>query len=271
MSMPDYPCWEDLIDNLMKACNYMQPIDDGVTLAAVAGRIKARDPDAYWQALRGQFMRQEHPRSVHRYHLLARISFASYVTTNFDPLLLDTLHLHRNVVHSEYSWLPSGRHGNQELFFIHGRIDPEQPAGTQPKIVLTEAEYEDAYDASRSKLSAFLQDTLTENHVCFLGCGLNDECLKRVFRICKYIRQSIWGLDKPNPPQWFAVVDEDHKLPTDFESECGIRIVKYPRSEFQFDGLDQLLQHFARVERPRMRKATERRADTFLADQEVRR
>ena len=88
--MPDYPSWDGLIAELCAACDIERAdsdTDDPLVLADIA---KRKDRKLYEQTLKNQFKRKEiyKNNTICRYHLLARIKFASYVTTNFDPLLL---------------------------------------------------------------------------------------------------------------------------------------------------------------------------------------
>lgn len=264
MSIPDYPLWDDLILKLIKGCEYGEPLEDGLSKSEITERLKTHDERKYWKTMRSAFARLENPRSIHRYHILARIPFASYITTNFDPLLLDTLSLHCNITYSQYPWLPTGQHGKGEVFFVHGRLDPDSHSNTLPEIVFAESEYVRAYDTAKTKLHTFLHSTLTEQPICFFGCGLADEYLKNVLRICKSINDELWGAAGLNRPYWFAAVDQHHEVPPKFEDEFGIRVVKYPVSEGQYVGLDELLRFLARANQPQMRKPTDGGAKIFL-------
>jgi hypothetical protein len=92
LSMGQYPSWSALIADLCEACGLPADAEmarsttDPNTLAHLTDVAHDNDSEAYYQVLDTVFgHRVTDTRAA--YDLLMRLPFASYVTTNFDPLL----------------------------------------------------------------------------------------------------------------------------------------------------------------------------------------
>jgi hypothetical protein len=251
MSAPDYPVWSTLIGELQERCGVRAedaPSTDPLDIAQVAAD---KNQVAYFRALDDIFAMRTAPTTAKRYHLLARIPFISYVSLNFDPLLVDTLDLHWDIAVSDYPNLQAQNHGKREVFCIHGRLGPGRPAATTP-IVLTRKEFENAYDPYRAALHSFIQQTLLGHDVCFLGCNPSEPYISRIFDSCKRQCQVQHGLTSTARPNWFLLAEESYGQLEEI-SESGIRAVQFSKLDAQFSGMDSVLAHLAKKKPPLFR------------------
>jgi len=268
VSMPDYPDWRDLVAKLAKVCGVQEPPKPQASLKELAEQARRTDEGAYWDVLHYEFQNRKCPETAYRYHMLARIPFKAYLTTNFDPLILDILKLHRNIAFCEYPWLPTERlcESPGVVFYLHGRMRPSKAPANHPEIILTESDFKEAYDGA-SKLPHLLNAALTEHDVCFLGCGLQDDTMANIFATCEKIRAKAHGGSGQSIPRWFALVEEGWLAPHKFE-DTGIDVLRYPRMDHTYVGLTTLLEHLAGAELPRPIRP-ENRKSTFESVSEV--
>lgn len=253
VSAADYPIWAHLISQLQERCGVRAEDLPSASPLDVAQAAMDKNPAAYYQALDEIFDRRPAPRSSRRYHLLARIQFLSYLTLNLDPLLVDTLDLHRNIIVSDFPNLQSQNHGQREVFCVHGRLGPGRPAATTP-IVLTRREFEDAYDPLGVPLYSFIQQTLISNDVCFLGCNPAEPNLARILEACKRHCQRQHGLTSMTRPNWYLLAEDDYEQLDPVEN-CGIDVVRYSKRDLQFSGMDEVLEYWANKKAPHLRPA----------------
>ncbi len=253
VSAGDYPLWNELISILRESCEVRPEELQSNDPLDVAEAAKGKGKD-YYDLLDEKFGRKDNPQTLYRYHMLARIKFASYITLNFDPLLLDTLNLHRNVKVSEYPVLKNQYHGERELFYLHGRLGPDRPAA-KTKIVLTRTEFEEAYDPFKGRLHAFLQSTFLDYNVCFIGCNPEEENMRHLLKECEKCCENLHGLQDGNRPKRFLLWDGNSEPPETLTKYCGIEVVRYPNIDTKFSGLDQILKCWAKQEEPLYRSA----------------
>ena len=253
VSAKDYPPWNRLVAALQDRCRVRTEDSKSTHPLDVLEAAKEKDPDEYFRVLDNIFGRRTNPSSASRYHMLARINFRSYVTLNFDPLLLDTMDLHRNVTVSEYPTLKNQHHGSGELFYLHGRLGPDRPAA-KSRIVLTRSEFRQAYDPFKERLHSFLQQTMLDHNVCFIGCNPAETHLAYLLKACKKFCQTEHGLNDPARPKWFLLSHGEGASPPDLH-ECGISVVSYPMGDQNYSGLDHVLQYWAKKAEPKVRPA----------------
>jgi hypothetical protein len=251
ISAADYPVWNDLIGQLQERCGLRAEDLFSTHSLDIAQAAKDKNAPAYFRALDEIFAHRSAPKTAARYHLLARIPFASYISLNFDPLLVDTLDLHRNITVSDYPNLQVQHQGPNEVFCIHGRLGPNRPAANT-QIVLTRREFEAAYDPWGMLLHSFIQQTITAQDVCFLGCNPAEPYLGRIFESCKRYCQSQHGLTSPGRPNWYLLADEGYER-LETVSECGIHVVQYAKRDSLYSGLDSVLEHWADKKPPLLR------------------
>src|SRR5437867_2970449 len=251
MSSPDYPLWEPLVSSICSTCGVRPEDSRSNDFLDLAEAARVKDEGKYRQTLIATFARKVNPVSAYRYHLLARIHFASYVTSNVDPLLVDVLSLHRNITLTAYPHLYDWRHGKREIYHLHGRVDPERPMA-MPEIVLARSDFDHAYNPSETLLHSFLQHMFVNHDVCFLGFNPAEQNLRRILQPCRALVSQGFGLNVPNPPRWYLLLDEISSPATGL-AESGIQLVKYPRTNAAFLGLDKVLEHWAEKRDPFVR------------------
>lgn len=250
VSAPDYPLWPELIETLRTKCELRPEDEASGNPLDVAEVAKTKDTSKYYGVLRHLFARKKKYTCLKRYHLLARINFASIITLNMDPLLLDVIALHRNVTASAYPWLQNEYHGRSEVFFLHGRVDPDSTSG--PEIVLSRSDFEQAYDPLCCMLWSFVQQTLLSYDICFLGCNPSEPYLHRLISSCRSIRDGQFGMNKQDPPRWFLLAEEAWTVPPEV-AEAGIAIVKYPMHNGSYVTFDNILESWADKKPPEFR------------------
>lgn len=248
VSAADYPLWDRLIAILQERCGLRAEDVLSTNALDVAQAAKDKNPEEYARALDEVFRRKERPLSAKRYHLLARIKFGSYINLNFDPLLLDILDVHFDVTVSEYPHLQNQHHGHQELFYMHGRLGPDRPAATS-QIVLTRSDFDRAYDPLQTRLHGFIQATMLDHHVCFLGCNPTEPYLARLLAACKSFCDADHGLINPSRPRWFLLAEDSYSDSPSLAAS-GIHLVRYPRPDASFSGMDAVLDYWAKKKLP---------------------
>ena len=253
MSADDYPIWTDLISQLQERCGLRSEDLLSRNLLDIAQTAKDKDSSAYSQALDDIFARKPAPRSAVRYHHLARIGFISYLSLNFDPVLVDTFDLHDNIIVSDFPNLQAQNHGRGELFCIHGRLGPGRPAATTP-IVLTRREFDSAYDPLGISLHSFIQQTILAHDLCFLGCNPAEPYLAHILKSCERYSQKQHGFTSNTRPQWYLLADEGYEQ-LDAATACGIHVVQYDKQNSQFAGMDSVLEYLANKKPPCFRPA----------------
>jgi len=272
VSAPDYPCWKDLIVRMAEQFTDLDLDINTIPAPKIAQRMYETDKDLFYKTLKDIFGRKKSPTSAIRYHYLARIPFKAYVTTNYDPLLIDIFSLHKNVTFSEhpkYINLNAANLSNGEIFHIHGRIDPDDP-NIKSDLIFTRSSYEKAYSKSVCPLNSFLGQLFFNHDVCFLGCSAQDEELMDILKTCKSFIDNNYGLNEPDPPLWIAVVDEQISISDkDKFSDCGIQLLKYSKTDDDWGTFDDVLKFLARVKRPKCRTYNNRKHSIYDEDQEI--
>ena len=267
MSIPDYPNWSDLVKEIQAARGLKAEENEENFSFKITGPTTKSDEEVFWSTIRERFARK-HPLKTNvemKYHFLYRAPFHSYISTNFDPILVDIFSLHSNVRFWSYPDLPNNLRDEGMLYLMHGRVDPEEDQDV-PKIVLTPPTFKEAYDPEVSLLPDLLRDIFLRHDVCFMGCGFKDENLAGVLKICRNIRKTYWKPTMPNPPRWYALVENDEELPDGMDG-CGIEIVTFGKGDQDFKGLTEILKSFAKHTLPKQERFTDRGGDVYRADE----
>ncbi len=241
MSLQVYPAWNELIERVCRACgvNTGNVTSQNISRLELAQTAKDKNRCAYFRELHNIFKPAD---PTHRHHLLARLPFKSYLTTNYDSLLLGACEFNNDnsVGYSEYPALEIEHRTDGEVFFLHGRINPTD-LNSEPNIVLTNNDFTYAY--SETLLRSFLEQLLTFSNVCFLGCSLEDEYLQGVFRLCKKFRDAVKTQGHSNDPRWFILLDQESPLSEKWK-EIGIKPVYYDKVNSGHDGLCKILEYW---------------------------
>jgi hypothetical protein len=276
LSMGQYPSWPDLIGQLCEACGLLgeaadaRKTQDPDVLTRLADVAHDRDREAYHRKLDDVFGRRvTHTRAA--YGLLARLPFASYVTVNFDPLLgyegMKPEHNIRGI--RTLPALQVHELASRCIFYVHGYIQDGRSSANHP-LVLRHSEFERAYDVSQSMLHSFLQQLLISYPVLFIGVGLGEPQLRRVFEICRGIRRGIeeeYGA--PAPKRYIlrptvlrtgqdsggkaAGRDEVAKAEAEEDilfEEIDVKVVRYYQRDSGHSGIEEMLEEWGDLSPP---------------------
>jgi hypothetical protein len=197
LSVGQFPSWSDLIGELCEACGLFdeaveaRKTQDHETLTRLADAAHDCNRESYHRKLDEIFGRRVTGTRA-AYSLLVRLPFASYVTVNFDPLLgyEGTKPEHKIRGIRTLPALPVHELASRCIFYLHGYIRDDRRSADHP-LVLRHSEFQRAYDVSKSMLYGFLQQLLISYPVLFIGVGLGEPQLRRVFEICREIRRGI--------------------------------------------------------------------------------
>lgn len=255
LSMDVYPGWDSLTSQLCDRCGVtIRHNAEGKALSntVLAQMAKRADAAIYNKSLRDIF-RHEEP--SHRHHLLARIPFRYYLTTNYDYRLASAIQV-TGGGEPGLHWYPDllvlGL-TPRDIVCLHGKIDPASSA--DPRIVLAQDDYDAAYDSSSPSTSlwTFLAQLLPMTSICFIGCSLDDQSLQGVFRVCAAHCDRIRSAGHPLQSRWYVLLDQNAEL-TDGWETCGVTIVRYEKQDDRHKGLVGILDHWAGTKALRQRE-----------------
>lgn len=183
-SSSSYHSWPDLVNALCNRCGITRrvtrdsPTDD---LLDAAQGAKSADRNAYYRFLGEHFGRSVDSAPL-LYDVLLSLPFACYLTVNFDPMFAlkaRTAHLRCLLPPYAYPSLDRRHMAHRSIHYLHGFID----AGATPAegtIVLARGEFDEAY-SSNSSLMNLLVPTLENDPILFIGCGLREPTMPRLF------------------------------------------------------------------------------------------
>lgn len=181
VSIDSYDSWSHLINLLCQRCGSQIRVSTETSaedLLVAAQDAKDLDEPMYYQVLGEHFGRPATTASL-LYDALLRLPFKSYITTNFDPLLaLRARDYHCARTPMAYPHLDREAISRRTVYYIHGYI-AEGSTPLPGTIVLTKREFDDAY--GNSGLVDFLVPTFENDPICFVGCGLREPGLQRLF------------------------------------------------------------------------------------------
>lgn len=264
-----YPSWKVLIKSICEACDVgfeEKEAENPDYLLDAAEAALQRNPERYYSTLGNAFGRICNTNPVYR--AIFEIGFKSIITVNFDPLLQQEC----RVPHSSWSLrcypdLDLGIINNRTVYYIHGLIREKEIPGPN-SIVLARSEFDRAYkDPDFGETRTFLVEALKRNEICFLGCGLAEPTLPRVFEICKKQQQAIRdrsGRGGETPLRFILLPALEGHLGLDVDStsaqqtleqmkdsedrhfaDFDILVYRYHPRDAQYSGLRHLLEELA--------------------------
>lgn len=270
-----YPSWWKLVNKLCNACNVQSEaeINDQTSpkdLQKLAGQARNSDENAYAQTLEQEFAKTvtDMPRS---YQLLIRAPFKSFVTINFDPLLAIESHQFfkdKNfLIHAfpqfDYKALNQGG-----IFYLHGYIPQDGPVDMS-KIVLTEDDFNTAYNNEKGNLCLIWQILLRYHPILFIGCRLGEPELDIIFSISNSARSALSQHDDIKPKPRFILLEKeaykyseispDEQLRRNKEKEeeenkkyreMDIVVVRYDSKDKAHSGLIKILEEWTQIGKP---------------------
>lgn len=271
LSIGHYPSWPDLIGDLCEACGLPETAAEARRgaepdrLTTWADEAHDHNPDTYYAKLDEIF--GQRPTSTRlAYSLLLRLRFASYVTTNFDPLLEVESRKDEHEIRGIRA-LPSlnaGELNGRRIFYVHGYLR-EGRSATHHSLVLRRSEFDHAYDGDRSMLPGFLQQLLVYHPVLFIGAGLQEPQLEHVFDICRRLRRGIESEYSARAPKRYilrpttlrtsgaasdaplmrdkrAEAEEDRRF-----EEIDVKVVRYHKGGAGHSGIEEMLEEWCEL------------------------
>lgn len=203
------PSWPKLVNALCENCGSSQRVgEEGLAddLLSAAEDAKSCDEEAYHRHIAEQFGAPVTDVPV-LYGVLLRLPFSSYLTTNFDRLLVKAAELNPSHGNRRVWAYPNldRRHVNSgSIHCLHGIVQESETPNSNT-IVLTASEFEAAYE-DNSPLMNFLIPTLENDAICFIGCRLQEPSMKTVLEICqRHQRRRIESQLKPPPPKFILI------------------------------------------------------------------
>lgn len=199
-----YADWPTLINTLCNRCGVPQQLtrdSSALDLQVAADRARNANTSIYYNVL-GEVFGQPINRANVLYPILLSLPFRSYITTNYDPTLsfFASLRSDCTLPPMAYPNLDRAHINNRSIYYIHGYVS-EDTCRASPPIILTKSDFDDAYEYG-SPLVAFLQQTFYHDPICFIGCGLNEPELNRLFDCVKkhHIYRHKLAADRMEPP-----------------------------------------------------------------------
>jgi len=125
--------------------------------------------------------------SLHEY--LIQIQLVSIVTTNFDSCIELAFSAKGDIKKPfSYPYLNETELGNSSIQHIHGYIDPEDPHNSVGSVVITTADFLEAYSDAHGSVKNFLVSLFSKQNVIFLGFNMNENALIDTLRLVEEIR-----------------------------------------------------------------------------------
>ena len=197
-----FPSWPVLVNELCDSCGSDRRVGDSSRpdeLLDAAQEALDTDDKAYYKRLHEIFGVTHLTNPL--YGILLQVDFKSYITVNFDRLLIDVARLNGAKCSRlmKYPHLDRQFIGSRTVYHIHGLIE-DDVIPNRDTIVLSRSEFGKAYGENGS-VKRFLLDAFLNDPVCFIGCELREPALKEVFQICKVQQETIRDLGGGQPPK----------------------------------------------------------------------
>jgi hypothetical protein len=255
LSIPaGYPDWVKTLEELCLACKVQYLISQERSaeyIIAKAEECKNADVRAYKKTLADLFGRPV-VSTRNAYLLLMKLPFKGYVTTNFDPLLLEAAALSKyNNIYS-YPSLNYGMLYEDEcpVFYIHGLArHGDEPIGDN--LVLASSDFDEAYDGN---VRNFLESLLTFDPILFLGCRLEEPSIKATFQRVHKIHSKIQethGIELPERyillPRHLEEEERSQDAINSTEEErfqaMGINTIRYTLHDDSYWEIERILKY----------------------------
>lgn len=254
LSIPaGYPSWEYLLSNLRRAAEEKTGTDSFELSRSKWGEAEQYrriiDEPQYSQLVTSHFLPdgKDKFRSVHQ--VILDTPFHAYITTNYDCCLENAAtFLRKQTTIHYYPELDPSFLRKSHIFHIHGFINPENPNETIGTIVLTERDYARAYRPT-TVLPTFLASLFFFHTIVFIGYGLNDEDLTKIYQTTKlelelqkeFEKEENIGTRKLNRHNIFLHNENSNRLQTIREME--LLPIFYGGETIRHSGLEEILRY----------------------------
>jgi len=174
LSRPPYLLWSDLINKLASRIGYPSLKELSTDPLEDTSRLKKYNESEFNRAIINEFVSDPDTCSP-ALQSIAKINFKAFLTTNVDRGIERAFRLEKRQCQlyssASTSRLLSSLCCSQNLFFLHGRVNPHIDQNLE--IVFTREEYEQAYFGYKGHVGSFLFDVFSQNNVVFTGFSLN--------------------------------------------------------------------------------------------------
>jgi len=175
-----------------------------------------------------------------------RLGFRGYITTNFDPLLVQVEETHGIGdlwVYPNFAVASLGK-DRPPVFHIHGlaRLGDQQRGDN---LILARSDFDEAYGPG-GIVQGFLEQVLTHHSVVFWGCRLSEPVMYEVFRrvhdILLRIEQT--GRGAPTPKRYMLAPKPTRRVNKDIAQQTEIDLIT---QDAERDAESQLLEERRRL------------------------
>lgn len=190
-----YPSWSEVIQMLCDASHrktgeeYFDPSKAYRYLAEECRKVLSEAE--YKEVLLSAF----HPngrdsyRSIHQ--RIREIPFHGYITTNYDLCLEKAgIALGENIRTLYFPELDISRLRERHIYHLHGVLEPNQVEATIGTLVLSDRDYQFAYEQN-DLVPGFLKQLFPYHTIVFMGFSLGDEDITKVIRTVQLMLQTL--------------------------------------------------------------------------------
>jgi hypothetical protein len=259
-----YPSWHSLVEELRSHCG----VETTVALSAdtpvqllleIADEAYAKDKSAFDRILRRHFSTPKTRTHPGYEVLLSTREFRSYVTINFDPLLVNVAQRLDGVPGCsgmklvKYPEIMSRLLENRNIFYLHGCVEQ----GTTPasdRLILTKSGFDEAYSPQKSLLPQFWDVLLSQYVALFVGCGLREPAIQVAMRNCRTRKDILKSRDRMSMPPAYILrpaqyvlgqserdLEKERREQAEFDN-FGVTIVRYDPKDDDHSGLLEVLE-----------------------------
>jgi len=222
-----YPSWQTAIERLCAAC-IPEKFDLPPSLMVTeklewAEKCKTANPEMYFQIL-GELFGWYPTYTRTAYSHICACPFRYLVTTNFDPCLEAARGRSHGIM--SYPKLLFDHGFRHMVVYLHGKALHGNDVDTR-NLVFTSSDFEKAY--TESLLPGLLDQLLIRNSTLFVGCGLQEPVLKRVFaRVAKLQADTSLSPRRKMILLCDRTSAADEQRETDEFQRLGIGVLRYP-------------------------------------------
>ncbi len=226
-----YPSWTDAIQKLCDVCipgkADIKPSSVASELLEWADICKATNPDEYLGTLAKLFGEPSHLLRTAYLHISA-CPFRYLVTTNFDPCLEAACTGKQQILTYPNLALLVGR-SRRTAIYLHGKARWGTRTDAK-RLLLTKTDLDIAYTHSLSPLPSALTQLLISNRVVFVGCGLREPVLRKLFECIKQLQESSTSIPLTRKTILLPETRDEEKAREEGEymRSLGIEILRYP-------------------------------------------
>jgi hypothetical protein len=262
-----YKSWQKLVLHICAKCGislderHQKTAIESTKLLKLIDLAREFDVDTYRNELMTEYSRHfDSGRIPKVYELLYHLSFASWVTLNFDPFLA-ALAERMNLGIKSYPTLPATELLNRHTYYAHGRVKPNHKP-MDKDIIFGQTDFERAY-SPEGPLHTFFRSLFNDRPVLFIGCSLSELEIQVILRMSQKTQKENELRDlQPSPPKYILLsrhYEDVQSIETDSKaikvveeqkeydenerySKLGLKIIRYDNEDGTHQKLTGLLQ-----------------------------